>query len=234
VAGNRRKESTVYTVLQRLSVAVGLLAIAPLTRIWDRPWWLRVLFVMIAVTLIAATTYDLLPRWSRRWQVAAGVLLTLAVVAAWAPGTRSAKPAPPPPDTAGRATIASPRSGQLQELAVREAGGSTDGFVASGTCLVPRGYRAVIVSLADNRSGYWLLSDGILSDCIDDNVLHQWTAARVDPSYAGMRANNPVTIGVIVLRKELAEQAQLQKVYGEPLSLPQSAASTLIRVSRVQ
>lgn len=167
-----RKDPTVYAILQRLSVAVGLLAVAPLTRIWHRPWWLRVLFVVIAVALIAATTYDLLPRWSRRWSVAAGVILVLGVIAAWAPGTRSVAPAPLP-DTAGRATIALPRSGQLHNLTVREAGGYTDGFLAEGTCEVPRGYRAVIVSRADDNSGYWLLSDGILGDCVDDNVSHR-------------------------------------------------------------
>jgi hypothetical protein len=50
------------TILRRVSVVVGLLALAPLTRIWERDWWIRVLFVMVAVTLLAATTYDLLPR----------------------------------------------------------------------------------------------------------------------------------------------------------------------------
>lgn len=49
-----------------------------------------------------------------------------------------------------------------------------------------------------------------------------------------MRGNNPVTIGVIIVRKDLAERAQAQKVNNVPLALPQPAASTLIRVSRVQ
>lgn len=227
----RREESTIYDVLQRLSVAIGLIAIAPLTHIWQRPGWLRVLFVVIAVALIAATTYDLLPRWSRRWPVAGGSVLALVIIAAWAPGTHADK-RPPLPETDGSATIASPPSGQLQALTVREAGGYTDGFVASGTCVTPPGYRAVLVSRADRGPGYWLLSDGIISDCVDDDIAHQWTAKNVDPSWSGMEDNKPITIGVIVLRKDLAEWAQLQKVNNEPLNLPQPAASTSILVTR--
>jgi len=132
----------------------------------------------------------------------------------------------PAPDTA-RATIASPRNGQPQRLIVREAGGYTDGFTASGTCQVPPGYRAVIVSRADTGPGYWLLSDGILNDCMDDSATHQWTAVRVDPSWPGMENEWPVTIGVIIVRKEVAERAQVQKTAGEPINLPQPSATTL-------
>jgi hypothetical protein len=81
----KAKEPSIYTILQRVSVVIGLLAIVPLTRIWDRSWWIRILFVMIAVTLFAATTYDLLPRWSRRRPFALGVLLILALAVALAP-----------------------------------------------------------------------------------------------------------------------------------------------------
>jgi hypothetical protein len=225
------KEPSVYTILQRVSVVVGLLALAPLTRIWERDWWIRVLFVMVAVTLLAATTYDLLPRWSRRRPVILGVLLILATAAALAPEVAGKER--PPPETAGRASIASPRNGQQQDLAVRESGGYTDGFVASGTCVVPRGYRALIVSLADSRTGYWLLSDGILGQCVDDGASHEWTAERVDPSWAGMKPNKPVTLAVIIVLKAIAEKAQLDTAKGEPIPLPQPAASVLIYVSRV-
>jgi hypothetical protein len=185
--------------------------------------------MMIVVTLLVATTYDLLPRWSRRRPVALGALLLIIVIAAaLAPEVHRR------PDTAGRATIASPRDGQSHVLTVREAGGYTDGFIASGTCEVPRGYRAVIVSRADSGTGYWLLSDGILSDCVDDGASHQWTARRVDPTWSGLAPNKPVTIGIIILRREHAEQAQAQVVYGDPIDLPQPAAAAHIFVSRVQ
>jgi hypothetical protein len=49
-----------------------------------------------------------------------------------------------------------------------------------------------------------------------------------------MSPRKPVTIGVIVLRKDLAEQAQIQKVKGEPITLPKPAASALVYVSRIQ
>lgn len=230
---NQRKETTVYSIIERLSVVVGLLALVPLTRIWDRSWWLRLIFVVFAVALIAATTYDLLPRWSRRWPVTAGVLLTVVIVGTWAPGTRHDKPKPLP-ETAGRATIASPRNGEFHALTVREDGGTTDGFAARGTCVVPKGYRAMIVSRADQGPGYWLLSDEILGDCLDDGVAHSWTAERVDPSWSGMGANNPVTIGVTIVRKDLAERARSQTFTHEPLDLPPPAASTVIRLSRIK
>jgi hypothetical protein len=232
-ADAKNKEPSVYTILQRVSVVIGILALAPLTRIWVRPWWIRVPFVMISVMLFAATTYDLLPRWSRRRPVAVGALMILAIAAALPPKLYSVKDQPPP-DTAGRATIASPRDGQAQTLTVREASGYTDGFIASGTCEVPRGYRAVLVSRADSGAGYWLLSDGIIGDCVDDGAAHQWTASRVDPTWAGMEANKPITIGVIVLQKNLADQAQIDKAKGEPLALPQPAATVLVLASRVQ
>lgn len=229
----KAKEPSIYTILQRVSVVIGLLAIVPLTRIWDRSWWIRVLFVVIAVALLAATTYDLLPRWSRRRPFALGVLLLLALAAALAPEVLGGKDRPAP-DTAGRATITSPRKGESIDLTVREAGGSTNGFVASGTCEVPRGYRALIVSRAISGTGYWLHSDEILSECVDDGAPHQWTARRVDPSWGGMDPDQRITLGVIILRKELAEQAQIDKANGDPLKLPDPAASVEIFVSRVQ
>lgn len=232
-ADTTRKEPSIYTVLQRVSVVIGLLALAPLTRIWDRAWWIRVLFVMVAVTLLAATTYDLLPRWIRRRPVILGAFLVLAIGAALAPEIHTRKESPAP-DTAGQATIASPRNGQRQDLIVREASGFTDGFVASGTCKVPRGYRALMVSLADSGTGYWLLSDGIIGDCADDGATHQWTAERVDPTWAGMPPNKPVTLGVIIVRKDVAEHAQNETSKGEPIPLPQPAASVLIYASRIQ
>ena len=227
------KKPYFYTVIERVSVVIGLVAIAPLTRIWDRFWWIRVLFAMIAMALLVAATYDLLPRWSRRWPVGVGVFAILVTAAAIVPevGNKKDRPAA---DTAGQATIASPRNGQPQRLTVREAGGYTDGFTASGTCQVPPGYRAVIVSRADTGPGYWLLSDGILHDCIDDSATHQWTAARVDPSWPGMKLEWPVTIGVIIVRKEVAERAQVQKTAGEPINLPQPSATALTIISRIQ
>ena len=228
-----RKGSSVFKMIERVSVTLGLLVLVPITRIWDKPWWMRALFAICAGALLAATTFDLLPRWSRRWPVALAFFVIPAVAAALGPAVLSGKPRPAP-NTAGSATIDSPRNDQFIGLTVREASGFTDGFIASGQCVVPRGYRAVIVSLADDGSGYWLLSEGIIPDCVDDGVAHQWTATKVDPSWSGMSPRRPVTIGVIVLRKDLAEQAQIQKVQGEPLKLPQPAASALIYVSRVQ
>jgi hypothetical protein len=229
----KNKKPSFYTVIERISVVIGLIAIAPLTRIWDRFWWIRVLFVLIVMAVLVAATYDLLPRWSRRWPVGVGVLATLVTAAAVLPALGDEQPRPAP-DTAGRATIASPRNGEPQSLIVREAGGYTDGFTASGTCMVPRGYRAVIVSRANRGPGYWLLSDGILNDCVDDSATHQWTAARVDPSWPGMELELPITIGVVIVRKEVADQAQIQKAAGEPLNLPQPSATALTIVSRIQ
>jgi hypothetical protein len=228
-----RKDSSVFKMIERVSVTLGLLVLVPITRIWDKPWWMRALFAICAGALLAATTFDLLPRRTRRWPVALAFFVIPAVAAALGPAVFSGKHRPAP-NTAGSATIVSPQNDQFIGLTVREASGYTDGFMASGRCTVPHGYRAVIVSLADDGSGYWLLSDGIIADCVDDGVAHQWTATKVDPSWSGMAPRRPVTIGVTVLRKDLAEQAQIQKVEGEPLKLPQPTASALIYVSRIQ
>jgi hypothetical protein len=226
-------EPSVYTLLQRVSVVLGLLAIAPLARIWEKPWWLRVLFALIAAGLLAATTYDLLPRWSRRRPLAVGVLLALAVAVALVPDVRW-RQARIAPETAGRATIESPRNGQHQALLVREAGGHTDGFTATGTCQVPPGYHAVIVSRAANGKGYWLLSEEILDECVADDSSRRWTARRVDPSWSGMEADEPVTLAVVILRNDLFTKAKSQQVTGDPLKLPSPATTTRIQVTRVQ
>ena len=226
-------EPSVYTLLQRVSVVLGLLAIAPLARIWERPWWVRVLFALIAVTLLAATTYDLLPRSSRRRHVAVGVLLSLAVVVALAPEVRGGGRGTPP-ETAGRATIGSPRNGEHLALRVREASGVTDGFTASGTCQVPPGYRAVIVSRARNGRGYWLLSEEILDECTDDDAAHRWTARNVDPTWSGMAPGEPVTLAVIVARKDLVDHAKALQPTGDPMPFPPPAATARIVVTRVQ
>lgn len=231
--GAEHKDSSVFKVLERVSVAVGLLVLVPITHIWDRAWWVRTLFVISAGALLAATTFDLLPRWSRRWPIVLGFFATLAGAAALGPDVLRGMDHPVA-DTAGWATIVSPRNGQVIALTVREASGYTDGFTASGRCAVPPGYRAVIGSLADDGSGYWLLSDGILPDCLDDGAAHPWTATKVDPTWSGMPPNRPVTLGVIILRKDLAEHAQVQKLKGDPIKLPQPAASAHIHVSRVQ
>lgn len=92
----------------------------------------------------------------------------------------------------------------------------------------------MIVSRAISGTGYWPHSDEVLGDCVDDGRTHHWTAERVDPSWGGMDPQQPVTIGVIILRKDLADQAQVDDAKGDPLKLPEPVATVPIVVSRVQ
>jgi hypothetical protein len=163
--------------------------------------------------------------------VALAVFVILAAAAVLLPSVTGLK-VKPAASTAGHATITSPRTAQKIELTTREQEGVTDGFTATGTCSVPLGYRALIISVANDNSGYWLLSDGVLSDCDDDGADHRWTAKRVDPTWAGMPPDHPVTIGVAIVKKDVAEQARVQSRNGDPAKLPRPAATTLIQVSR--
>ncbi|TQS46111.1 hypothetical protein [Cryptosporangium phraense] len=222
-------------MLQRVSVMIGLFALAPLTRIWDRPWPVRLVFALAVVTLLAATTYDLLPRWFRRRSVLLVGVLGVSIVAALVPAALSEPEAAVGqlPEAAGRATFTTPRPGQSFALVERKGGEYTDGFVATGTCTVPPEYSAVIGYRATDGSGYWLLSDGILGDCASDGVTRRWTAGRVDPSWGAPGVRRAAALVVIVMRRDLALRAQVDKQKGEPLRLPRPAASVTVFTTRV-
>jgi hypothetical protein len=169
------------------------------------------------------------PRWGRRRALTLGFLVTLAAAALLTPGTHSGTDG----IGAGAATFTLPLNGTHLTLAVRETGGYTDGFTASGTCKVPEGYRAMIVSRADDGRGYWILSDGV-RECVDDDVLHHWAANGVDPSWSGMPPDMAVTIGIVIVRQEVADRANEMKASGKPVSLPEPATSVVILITRVE
>ncbi|MFI5956349.1 hypothetical protein [Cryptosporangium sp. NPDC051539] len=213
-----------------MSVVIGLLALPSLTRFWAWPWEVRLPFVLAVVALLAATTFDLLPRWFRRRTVVVAGVLAVSVLVAVLPAALR-REAPP---TAGRATITSPRPGWSGELTIRSSG-DTAGFVATGTCTVPKGYDALIGFLADDGSGYWLASDRVLRECAGDNARHRWTAPRVDPS-AGHEtgAKHPATLVVAILRHDLTVGALSASDHVQVSTFPALAASVDVFVTRVE